>query len=260
MADMRILLTNDDGYSAAGLKELASALLNKGHELLISAPADNQSCVSHGLTLRRPLHADPMTITGLPGVRVYAIDGTPSDCVRLALGNFDFMPDLIVSGINDAPNLGTDAVYSGTVSAAIEGFMVDIPAIAVAKDEFTLDFMDEAAACFADMLPDLMRFFDDGPAMLSVNYPSTKRERYKGIQVAKTELQTYELRFDEVVQEDGRIAYYVRPGKTTVCSETEYTDERAMREGYVVITPLTYDITDYKRIDKARRLFERDRL
>ena len=254
---MRILLTNDDGYYAVGLIELAVALLRKGHELLIAAPADNQSCVSHGLTLRRPLHADVKNIPELPGVRVYAIDGTPSDCVRLALGNLDFAPDVIVSGINDAPNLGTDAIYSGTVSAAIEGFMVDIPSIAVAKDTFTVDYMDEASAYFADILPDLMRFFDEGPAMLSVNIPSTERENYKGVRVARTELQAYDLRFDEMTGEDGRIEYYVRPGKLTICSETEYTDERAMREGYVVITPLTYDITDHKRFDKAKRLFER---
>lgn len=255
---MRILLTNDDGWSAVGIRELALALFAQGHELMIAAPEENMSCIGHALTLRRPLHARRVDVPGLEGVRAYAIDGTPADCVRLALGNLDFSPDVVVSGINDAPNLGTDAVYSGTVSAAVEGFMVDVPSVAVAKDSFDLDYMDEAAGYFAGLLPELMRFFDDGPAVLNVNFPSVPRSEYRGIRTAPLQLQTYELRFDERLEEDGRIAYYVRPGKTTVPSGTEYTDECAVRDGFVVITPLTYDMTDYKRFDKAARLFERN--
>ena len=253
---MKILLTNDDGLFAAGLLELAKALFEAGHELLIAAPADNQSCVSHGLTLRRPLHAERVAIPGLETVRAYAIDGAPCDCVRLALGNFDFTPDVIVSGINDAPNLGTDAVYSGTVSAAIEAFMVGVPGIAVAKDTFTLEHMDDAARYFARIFPKLMRFFESGSGMLSVNIPSKDIGDYRGVRVARLQLQSYELRFDERTGEDGRIEYFVRPGKLTICEEGEVTDESAMREGFVVITPLTYDITEYSRLEKAKALFE----
>lgn len=253
---MRILLTNDDGIEAAGLIELARALYKKGHELLVSAPDSNMSCVSHSLTLRRPLHAKKTVIAGLEGVRAYAVDGTPSDCVRLALGNFGFDAELIVSGINDAPNLGTDAVYSGTVSAAIEALMVGKPAVAAAKDTFTLEHMDDAAAYFADVLPELMCFFDRGPGVLSVNVPSTVREEYRGVKVAPLALQSYDLRFDEK-EEDGRTAYYVRKGKLTVCADDEDTDEKYMRDGFVVITPLTYDITDRDRLTLAKRLFEK---
>lgn len=258
---MRILLTNDDGYEALGIIVLALALYKKGHELLIAAPDSDQSCVSHSLTLRRPLNAKSVTIPGLEKVRAYAIDGTPSDCVRLAMGNLDFDPDLVVSGINNAPNLGTDAVYSGTVSAAIEAVMVDKPAIAVAKDKFTLDHMDDAAAYFVDLLPTLMRYFEGRSEMLSINIPSTVREEYRGVKVAPLALQSYALRFDEA-DENGRTAYSVRKGKLTVCADDEDSDEKAMRDGYVVITPLTYDITDYKRISSAKSYFERqgDRL
>lgn len=255
---MKILITNDDGVLAPGINELAKALHKNGHELLIAAPESDRSCVSHGLTLRRPLHADPIVIEGLEGVRAYAIDGLPCDCVRLALGNLDFDPDVIVSGINNAANLGTDAVYSGTVSAAIEGFMVGVPSIAVSKGSFNPVFMDEAAAFFADHLPELMRFFDSGAGMLNVNIPSAKREDYRGIRVARTELQSYDLAFDEHIEPSGRIAYTVRPGKLTVVDEEDETDERMMREGYVVITPLTYDITEMKRLALAKSLFERD--
>jgi 5'-nucleotidase len=253
---MKILLTNDDGLYALGIIELAKALFGAGHELLLAAPKDNQSCVSHGLTLRRPLHAERAIVPGLERVRAYAIDGTPSDCVRLALGNLDFAPDVVVSGINDAPNLGTDAVYSGTVSAAIEAYMVGVPGIAVAKDTFTLDHMDDAARNFAMILPKLMTFFGEGAGMLSVNIPSADISEYRGVRVARTQLQSYDLRFDERMGEDGRIEYFVRPGKLTVCDEGDMTDERAMREGFVVITPLTYDITEYSRLEKAKALFE----
>ncbi|MBO6061091.1 MAG: 5'/3'-nucleotidase SurE [Clostridia bacterium] len=252
---MRILLTNDDGINAVGIYELARALVSTGHEVFISAPEQDQSCISHALTLRRPLHAQRRVLPGLEGVTAFAVDGTPGDCVRLALGNLGADAELVVSGVNAAPNLGTDAVYSGTVSAAIEGLMVDLPAIAVSKDTFTVDHMREAAEFFARYLPRLMAFFEEGPAMLSVNVPSCPASDFRCVRRAGLQLQTYDLRFDEV-EEDGRTSYYVRPGKTTVLSEKEYTDERAMREGYVVVTPLTYDITDRRLLEKARRMFE----
>ena len=255
---MRILLTNDDGIFAPGLTELAKALVSAGHELLIAAPSENRSCVSHSLTLREPLYADPVRLDGLEGVRAYAVSGTPADCVRLAIGNLDFEPEVVVSGINNAPNLGSDAVYSGTVSAAIEGMMVDIPAIAVSKDTFSEEYMDEAAAFFAGELPAFMRFFDEGPAMLNVNVPSVPRSRYRGIRSARVKLQNYEIPFNEEVTPSGRIAYTVRAGKLTVCEPDEDTDENRMMQGYVVVTPLTYDITDYRLLAKAKAMFERD--
>lgn len=254
---MRILITNDDGINAVGIFELARALVLAGHTVSVCAPDGDRSCVSHALTLRRPLHAERRTLPGLEGVAAFAVDGTPGDCVRLALGNLVGEQDLVVSGINEAPNLGTDAVYSGTVSAALEGLMVGLPAIAVSKYTFTTDHMREAALYFASELPGLMRFFENGVGMLSVNLPSAPRSEYRGVRVARLQLQTYDLEFDEA-EEPGRTAYYVRPGKTTVLDEGELTDEAAVRMGYAVITPLTYDITDYKRIEEARRLFERD--
>lgn len=255
---MKILLTNDDGYNAVGIIETALALVKAGHGIMIAAPAQNMSCVSHGLTLRRPLHAEAKTLPELPGVRVYAVDGTPSDCVRLALGNLGFDPDLIVSGMNDEPNLGSDAVYSGTISAAIEGFMVDKPSIAAAKDGFDTAHMREASECFADMLPGLMRFFESGPGMLSVNFPACAREDYRGVRVCGLALQRYELRYDETKEPDGRTAYSARRGKKTICAEDDITDEKAVRDGYVVVTPLTYDVADRERFGHAKRLFEKE--
>lgn len=254
---MRILLTNDDGIFAEGLSELALALKRAGQELFIGAPAENQSCVSHGLTLRKPLYADKVKLPGLEDVPAYSITGTPADCVRLSIGNLGAAPDVIVSGINHAPNLGTDALYSGTVSAAMEGAMLGIPSIAVSKDTFDAEFMDEAAAFFAEMLPGLMDFFEDGDTVLSVNLPSKKRTEYRGVRVARIGLQSYLLEYAEI-PENGRTAYRMQSVKLTECAEDDDTDEKMMRDGYAVVTPLTYDITEYRRFARAKALFEKD--
>ncbi|MBO4562505.1 MAG: 5'/3'-nucleotidase SurE [Clostridia bacterium] len=255
---MRILVTNDDGIFAAGIAELALALKRCGHELFIGAPAENQSCVSHGLTLSRPLYAKAEELPGLAGIPTYAITGTPADCVRLSIGNLGADPEVIISGINQAPNLGTDALYSGTVSAAMEGAMLGIPSIAVSKDTFDTEFMDEAAEFFADMLPKLMEFFGPAESILSVNIPSKKRSEYRGVRVARTGLQSYMLAYAEVPDPDGRIGYHMQSVKLTECAEDDDTDEKMMRDGFVVVTPLTYDITEYRRMERAKELFETD--
>ena len=114
---MKLLLSNDDGVFAAGIRALAHEL-NKSHELYVAAPDRERSAVSRAMTLSEPLRAQKTHIEGLPNVPAYAISGTPVDCVRLALGNLFPAPDIVVSGINHGPNLGTDTLYSGTVAAA----------------------------------------------------------------------------------------------------------------------------------------------
>ena len=255
---MKILLTNDDGIYAEGIRELALALKNAGHELFIAAPSENQSCVSHGLTLRKALYADIVFLPGLESVPAYAVSGTPADCVRLSIGNLGADPEVIISGINHAPNLGSDAVYSGTVSAAVEGYMIDLPSIAVSKDTFKTDFMGEAAGYFTSLLPELMMFFNNQPGMLNVNIPSAPKAAYKGIRVARACLQKYMLRYIEETDGVGRTAYRVESVKLTECSEDDDTDEKMMRDGYVVVTPMTYDITEYSAFSRAKALFDRD--
>ena len=113
---MKILITNDDGYFAEGIAALVKEL-SKAHEVIVCAPKFNQSCVGHGLTLKVPLTVEDASIEGAD-VKVYAIGGTPADCVRFAISMMDIHPDVVVSGINRAGNIGTDVLYSGTVSAA----------------------------------------------------------------------------------------------------------------------------------------------
>ena len=255
---MKILVTNDDGIFAEGINLLALALKRRGHSVMIAAPSENKSCVGHSLTLRSALYAKKTVLNGLEDVPAYAITGTPVDCVRLSIGNLGFDPEIIISGINHAPNLGTDTLYSGTVSAAVEGGILGYPSIAIAKDTFTADFMDDAAEYFADNLADYVELLikNRGICALSVNIPSMPREKYRGVRAAKLAVQEYELVYNEIPEPDGGLAYTVKSIKLTECDDDDF-DEKCMADGYVVLTPLTYDLTDYADLGKTR-LLERD--
>jgi len=255
---MKILVTNDDGIFAEGINLLALALKSRGHSVMIAAPSENQSCVGHSLTLRRAIYADKAVLPGLEDVPSYAVTGTPVDCVRLSIGNLGFDPEIIISGINHAPNLGTDTLYSGTVSAAMEGGMLGYPAIAIAKDTFTADYMKDAAEYFADNLDSYIELLmkNRSICVLSVNIPSMPREQYRGVRAARLTVQEYDLVYDEIPEPDGGLAYKVKSIKLTDCRDDAY-DEKCMKDGYVVLTPLTYDITDYANM-KGVKLLERD--
>ena len=136
-------------------------------------------------------------------------------------------------------------------------FAVIVAALLFVGSAFAMS-MDEAAGYFADLLPELMTFFKGRLGMLNVNIPSMKAKDYRGVRVARTALQKYHLAFREEIDEDGRTMYTVRSEKLTECPEGCDTDEKMMRDGYVVITPLTYDITEYSSFDRAKALFERD--
>lgn len=254
---MKILVTNDDGIYAEGISCLAKALKCKGHTVMIAAPSENQSCVGHCLTLRRALYASKTELSGLEGVPAYAITGSPVDCIRLSIGNLGYAPDIVVSGINHAPNLGTDTLYSGTVSAAIEAGMIGYPAIAVSKDTFDVDYMEDAAEFFADNLEAYVELLTQNPDIcaLSVNIPSMPRRGYRGVRAARLALQNYDLTYSEMQEPDGGIAYVVNSVKLTCCEDAEY-DEKCMADGFVVLTPLTYDLTDYRNMAAVKRLEE----
>ena len=256
---MRILITNDDGIDAEGVKRLALTLKGRGHSIMLAAPSENQSCVGHGLTLRRLIFAEPVIIPGLEDCLCYSIGGTPVDCIRLSIDCFEFEPDLVVSGINHASNLGTDTLYSGTVSAALEAGMLGLRSIAVSKDTFTTEHMQDAAEQFADMLPELYEIFDRLPEVkvLSVNIPSLPRNELRGIRTAELARQQYSLRYKPESTEDGKTYYSVTSVKLTECADDDTTDERFVRDGYVVVSPLTYDLTDNAHLEYLRSI-ERD--
>lgn len=255
---MRILLTNDDGINAEGITRLALSLAKSGHELFICAPAENKSCVSHGLTLRDLIFVEKRVLEDLPEVPAYAVCGTPADCVRIAVGKLGARPDVVVSGINQASNLGSDAVYSGTVAAALEGYMIDIPSVAFSKDTFETDHMEDAAKASAALLPELMRFFEGRCGMLNVNIPSVPISEYRGVRTARCALLRYDLNYKQEEQPDGSLAFSVDSVKVDSPDMGYVTDEQLLHEGYVVITPLTYDMTESLSFGLAKELFEKD--
>lgn len=254
---MKILITNDDGFDAQGIAALVKAL-SKRHTLTVVAPKYNQSCVGHGLTLKSPLYVEKTSIAGAEGVEVYAINGTPADCVRFALSMMDIAPDCVVSGINRSGNIGTDVLYSGTVSAAEEAAMLGCRAIAVSKETTSHDFFPDAAAHFAENFELFLGCTTDQKRLLNVNYPNIPKENYRGIRAAYLAEQVYSGEYKKLDQEDGRVGYVTPSEKLTVCSETDTSDEKYIRDGFVTVTPLKYDVTDYEQLARISAFVEKN--
>ena len=248
---MKILLSNDDGVFAPGLKALAHAL-NKDHELTVSAPDSERSAVSRSMTLFDPLRARETRIEGLPDVPAYAVSGTPVDCVRLALGNLFSEPDIVVSGINMGPNLGTDVLYSGTVAAAHEAALLGYQSIAVSCLSYHGRNI-ETAARIASLAVDYVSKhpFAFG-TLLNVNVPALPFEELKGVKIAPVFVQQYALTFIEREDPMG-LKYYWAPRGCTSCSDGLDVDDRWAREGYVTLTPLTYDLTHVSRMQEMEK-------
>lgn len=236
---MIILLSNDDGIQSEGLVALQKSLRQVG-DIYTVAPDRAQSSMSHALTLHRPLRVYEL------GPRRLAVDGTPVDCVKLALtGLLPVRPDLVISGINKGPNLGDDIIYSGTVSAAIEGALLGIPAIAVSLVTYK-DFDFDAAAEFTATLVQRIAERDIPPkTLLNVNVPPIPKNDLKGWRVTRMGKRHYNENIVERIDPRG-VKYYWIGGDDLGFAEEDGTDCKTVQEGYVSVTPLQVDLTDYK--------------
>ena len=250
---MHILVTNDDGVNAPGLLALAQEMRKLG-KVTVLAPDRNWSASGHVKTMHRPLRVEKRILTD--GTPALASNGAPSDCVALAvLGIVEGPIDLVVSGINPYANIGHDITYSGTVTAAMEAAISDIPGIAVSlhtladhvgKKEF------DPAAHFARVVAE--RVFKNGlPAqtLLSVNVPSLPKNEIKGIQVTRQGLRLY---LDELVRRvdpHGKPYYWIG-GEFPSYDPVEGTDSGALDRGYVSVTPIHLDLTDYKLFENIK--------
>lgn len=248
---MKVLLSNDDGVFASGIKILAETLC-KTHEIYVSAPDAERSAVSRGMTLCDPLRAKQTRIEGLPDVPAYAVSGTPVDCVRLALGNLFPKPDIVVSGINLGPNLGTDVLYSGTVAAAHEAALLGYQSIAVSGMSYDGHNL-EAAARVAELA---VRYVQNHPmefgTLLNVNVPDVPFDELRGVKVAPAFVEQYTLKYVEREDPIGNKYYWAPRGRTS-CSDGMDVDDRWAREGYVTLTPLMYDLTNFPRMEQMDR-------
>ncbi|MFI4970476.1 MAG: 5'/3'-nucleotidase SurE [Lysobacterales bacterium] len=243
---MRVLVSNDDGVDAPGILVLAERLSAVG-EVTMVAPDRNRSGASNSLTLDQPIHALRLD------ERRWSIAGTPTDCVHLALsGLLDHEPDIVVSGINNAPNLGDDVIYSGTVSAAMEGRFLGLPAIAVSL--VTADHKGVHYDSAANAVLLLMRrlLIDPLPAdtILNVNVPDRPWNEIRGL--VATRLGRRHRSAPCVAQTDprGRPIYWIGP-PGEAADDGPGTDFNAVRDGYVSITPIHVDLTRFQALEKV---------
>ncbi len=255
MGRVRVLLTKDDGIAAQGLQTLRRALLEvPGVELAVVAPDGNRSATARSITTRRPLTVREVEFDD--GTSGFATDGTPVDCVRLAqLGLIDgFQIDLVVSGINHGANLGDDVTYSGTVAAALEAILLDVPGIAVSQqspagpvDFETGDGFDfDATAGFAAQVVERLEDVGLAPrTLLNINAPSGKPE---GVRVARLGKRVYSDTL-RLIKDDGDGRIYEIYGEAGALDDERDTDLAAVAAGHIAVTPLLFDLTDVAGLD-----------
>ena len=238
---MKILFSTDDGICAEGLAAVVEAF--RGEEaVFVSAPSCQQSGVSRSMTLYDPLRAERMDIFG-PDIPAYSVSGTPVDCVRLGIGNLFPRPDVVVSGINLGANLGTDTLYSGTVGAAHEAALMGIQAVALSCCSFHPAHLDTAAKVGRMAVRYVMAHPMPFGTLLNVNVPDLPMEALKGIRFAPAGIETYALQYIQRTDPMGK-NYYWPPRERTTNERGLDADGRWTDEGYVAVTPLTYDLTD----------------
>ena len=245
---MIILVSNDDGIYSEGLHALEAALKTVG-EVYTVAPDREQSAVSHALTLHRPLRIEELAS------RRFAVNGTPTDCINLAVKGFlSVRPNLVVSGINKGANLGDDVTYSGTVSAAMEGSLLGIPSIAMSLVAHEKPYRFEAAAEFAATLAS--QVIEQGmptDTLLNVNVPNLPRQEIKGFRLTRQGKRRYAETIDARIDPRGRKYYWIG-GDDLGFDPDEGTDCVAVHEGFISVTPLHVDMTNYRALQEMREL------
>jgi 5'-nucleotidase len=237
---MKILISNDDGYQAPGIVALYEALKDVA-EVEVVAPEQNNSAKSNALTLHSPLYVKPAS----NGFRY--VNGTPADCVHIALtGLLGYRPDLVVSGINDGANMGDDTIYSGTVGAAMEGFLFGIPAIAFSQTEKGWKHLDAAALKARELVLQMaqLQLMGASPWLLNINIPNLPLEQIKAMKVCRLGRRHSAEKVITQTSPRGETMYWIG-GAGAAKDEGEGTDFHATAQGHVSMTPLKVDLTDH---------------
>lgn len=252
---MHILITNDDGLWAPGINDLARELA-KTHRVTMVAPRQEQSAKSHAITIEIPIYMKPDSEKGENPMR-YCVSGTPVDCMKFALSHLlaNDLPDLVISGINHGFNLGSDALYSGTVSAAMEAMFYGIPALALSIERYSPERMQE-------ILPFIGEFIDkiyvkgQYQGLLNVNFPKKGVVDWAHTKVLNQGLQRYYDVIDARSDRKKRKYYWI--GGTLGFDDGEHTDVGAIKHGYITVVPLTWVQEDTKNLGLVRELVEGD--
>ncbi|MDH3217259.1 MAG: 5'/3'-nucleotidase SurE [Candidatus Krumholzibacteria bacterium] len=241
-----ILVTNDDGYDAPGIKVLVDAVAGLG-TVYVVAPDREQSASSHSLTLRKRIG------TELVAEQHYRVHGTPTDCVLLGVnGILKRKPDLIISGINHGPNMGEDVTYSGTVAAAFEGTILGVPSLAISSLQRGVT-SDEAIRKVARVVVEAaLQLGVPEDCLLNVNIPDPSISSIKGVRITKLGSRAYDNLLQKETGHEHDVSYTIG-GDDPIWKDDDGTDISAVRMGYVSVTPLHLDLTHYKAIVEMER-------
>lgn len=251
---MHILLCNDDGVLAAGIRELAEALAKKWRVTVI-APEIEQSAQSHAITIKDPIRLHTLTAADA-NPAYYAVTGTPTDCTKFALSYFlrDDMPDLVISGINNGFNLGSDALYSGTVSAAMEAGFYRVPALALSVEKYSTKRGTEIIPFVLDFIE---RIYITGAyrGLLNVNFPLTGDCTWEKVKVVQQGYQEYLDVIDARMDRRGRRYYWIG-GELQFHEEAVPTDVGLIKKGYITVVPLQWQQHDLARLEEVKSLVQ----
>jgi 5'-nucleotidase len=251
----RILVTNDDGITSPGLHALYMALAELG-EVTVVAPDAEQSAVGHAITTMTPLRIKEVALEG--GISGYAVNGTPADCVRLAILTIcETPPDLVVSGINLGPNTATNVIYSGTVSAATEARILRVPSIAVSLATFKNPIWETPAHFARQVAADVLARGLPDRVLLNVNVPNLPLADVKGIRVTRQGHSGYNEKY-EMRSDPRAVPYYWQAGTYQMSDVDEETDALAVDQGFVSVTPVSFDLTAREFLPEFRRRFAHD--
>lgn len=242
---MRFLVTNDDGYLALGIRTLQRAASEHG-QVEVVAPDREQSATSHSLTMHHPLR-----VRTLKDVRV--VDGTPTDCVVLAVGELlDARPDYVLSGINHGANLGDDVLYSGTVAGAMEATLLGIPAVALSYVGSDPEAIEAWTPGVSELLRQIVgRGGFPKDTLLNVNIPPIAPAEAKGVRVTRLGRRVYEGSLMRAHDPSGKEYFWIGGGQTTWWGEAD-SDFRAIEDGFISVTPLRLDLTNFDLLQDIR--------
>lgn len=244
---MNILITNDDGIYADGIIELAKAI-SKIANVYVVAPESQKSATGHAITIHSPIMVHKIDMG--ENIKSYAISGTPADCVKVGIeGLFkDINIDLVLSGINNGSNLGTDVIYSGTVSAALEGFILNKPSIAISYDEVNVkrEIYKDASKYVVNLVENIKDKLDLlNDCILNVNIPNTK---IKGSKITKLGQRNYDNAMVEKINPFGQKYYWIG-GKLMELDQDEDSDIACVKDGYISITPINIEMTNLRKFE-----------
>ncbi|MCG8483233.1 MAG: 5'/3'-nucleotidase SurE [Clostridia bacterium] len=248
---MNILVTNDDGINALGIKSLVEALHNVGNVYVV-APDSQKSACGHGITIHVPVLVHEVEFEGAE--KAWSVSGTPADCVKLGISELvDGDIDMVFSGINQGGNLGTDVLYSGTVSGAVEGILLGIPSVAVSVDNHTAMNFNPAKKIARNICQHMAENQLEPETLLNVNVPYIPEEEIKGVEITPLGIREYTENFTSRKDPRGRAYYWYSgiPKKNDMGDED--TDVMAIEKGYISVTPIHFDLTNYRIINNVKK-------